>query len=90
MASVERNRKPAFEFMKTVRQAVEDLHIPHNSPVCEWVTISAGGVTCVPKAGDSYDTFLKLADTMLYDAKRLGRNRVVWMGENGAQWREKD
>ena len=82
--------KPAFEFMKTVRQAVEDLHIPHNSPVCEWVTISAGGVTCVPKAGDSYDTFLKLADTMLYDAKRLGRNRVVWMGENGAQWREKD
>ena len=79
----------AFSHLQKIRQAVEDLHIPHNSPVCEWVTISAGGVTCVPKAGDSYDTFLKLADTMLYDAKRLGRNRVVWMGENGAQWREK-
>lgn len=69
--------RSAFEFLKTIRQAVEDLHIPHNSPVCEWVTISVGGVSLVPKSGDDYGTFLKLADTMLYDAKRLGRNRVV-------------
>ena len=82
--------RAAFEFMKTVRQGVENLRIPHNSPVSPWVTISAGGVTCVPKAGDRYETFLKLADTMLYDAKRLGRNQVVWMGETGAQWRERN
>ena len=79
----------AFEFLKTVRQAVEDLHIRHNSPVCEWVTISVGGVTLLPKMGDSFDTCLKLADTMLYDAKRLGRNRVVWYSENREQWMEK-
>lgn len=78
----------AFEFMKTVRQAVEDLHIPHNSPVSEWVTLSVGGVTVVPRPGDRYETYLKLADTMLYDAKRFGRNQVVWSSETGEQWRE--
>ena len=79
----------AFEFLKTVRQAVEDLHIPHNSPVCQWVTISVGGITVQPKTGDNYETCLKLADTMLYDAKRLGRNRVVWSGGSMEQWMEK-
>ena len=79
----------AFEFLKTVRQAVEDLHIPHNSPVCQWVTISVGGASVVPKSGDSYDTYLKLADTMLYDAKRLGRNQVVWSNAGMEPWLEK-
>ena len=79
----------AFEFMKTVRQAVEDLHIQHNSPVSPWVTVSVGGVTVTPQLGDNLDTYLKLADTMLYDAKRFGRNMVVWAGRSGEQWREK-
>ena len=80
----------AFEFLKTIRQAVEDLHIPHCSPVSQWVTVSVGGVSLIPKVGDSYDTYLKLADTMLYDAKRLGRNRVVWSYEGKEQWFEKE
>lgn len=79
----------AFEFMKTVRQSVEDLHIKHNSPVCEWVTVSVGGVSMLPKQEDRYDTCLKLADAMLYDAKRLGRNRVVWSNNAKEQWIEK-
>ena len=79
----------AFEFMKSVRQAVENLHIPHNSPVSPWVTVSIGGVTVTPKVGNDFNTCLKLADTMLYDAKRFGRNQVVWSNQNQAQWREK-
>ena len=35
----------AFDHLKKVRQAVEDLHIPHNPSVSQWVTISIGGVT---------------------------------------------
>lgn len=79
----------AFEFMKTVRQSVEDLHIQHNSPVSPWVTISAGGVTLIPRPEDKMEDYLKLADNMLYEAKQLGRNRVVWSNQNGEKWREK-
>lgn len=78
----------AFAQLKRLRQAVEDLHIPHNAEVSKWVTISVGGVTILPKPGDSYDTYLKIADTMLYDAKRFGRNRVVWSTQKMEQLRE--
>ena len=50
--------------------ALEDKKIPHNSDTSPWVTVSVGGVTVRPRYGDSYDTYLKIADTMLYDAKR--------------------
>ena len=73
--------KKLFEHLQKVRQAIEDLHIPHNPTVSEWVTVSVGGVTVVPEARDTYDVYLKIADTMLYDAKKHGRNRVVWADE---------
>ena len=79
----------AFDHMKAVRQAVEDLHIPCTSGISPWVTISAGGVSVLPKSEDRYETFLKISDTMLYDAKRFGRNQVVWSNAGHEQWREK-
>ena len=75
--------------MQEVRQAIEGLQIPHDPSVGPCVTVSIGGVTLVPKQGDDYHTYLKLADTMLYDAKRLGRNRVVWSDAGKTQWMEK-
>lgn len=79
----------AFTHLKSIRTAVEELHIPHNPEVSQWVTVSIGGVTVVPKPDSSYDTWLKVADTMLYDAKRFGRNQVVWADEGMRQRREK-
>lgn len=79
----------AFELLQEVRQAIEALQIPHDPSVGPCVTVSIGGVTLVPKQGDDYHTYLKLADTMLYDAKRLGRNRVVWSDAGKTQWMEK-
>ena len=76
-------------FAQALWRAVEDLHIPHNPAVREWVTVSIGGMTYCPRGGDSYDTYLKIADTMLYDAKRYGRNKVVWANEKMEQWRER-
>ena len=81
--------KKLFEHLQKVRQAIENLHIPHNSTVSEWVTVSVGGVTVVPEARDTYDVYLKIADTMLYDAKKHGRNRVVWADEQLKQMFEK-
>ncbi len=78
-----------FEYLKKIRQEVEKLHIPHADGVSEWVTISMGGVTVVPDNGEKYADYLKIADNMLYDAKRFGRNQVVWCGDNREQWREK-
>lgn len=77
-----------FEFMKKVRKIVEELHIPHNSPVSKWVTISVGGVTVIPKQEDSFEASLKIADNMLYEAKNSGRNRVFWCNENNQQLKE--
>lgn len=72
----------AFEHLKKIRQAVENLHIPHDPDVSKWVTISIGGVTVIPQAGSSYDVYLKIADTILYDVKKRSRNRVAWADEN--------
>ncbi len=82
------NADKAFRYVKKIRQAVEDLHIIHNSPVSQWVTISVGGITAVPQRENSYEVYLKIADTMLYDAKKVGRNRVVWANEKMEQWFE--
>lgn len=79
----------AFKQMCRVRQEVEGLHIPHCPEAGPWVTISIGGITVIPRVSDSYETHLKIADTMLYDAKRHGRNRVIWSTAKGEQLCEK-
>ncbi len=78
-----------FRHLREIRQAVEDLHIPHDPSVAQWVTVSIGGVTVIPEMGNAYDFYLKVADTMLYDAKKNGRNRVVWADEKLKQLWEK-
>ena len=79
----------AFAHLRTVRQAVESLHIPHNPSIGPWVTVSIGGVTILPQTDSSYETYLKIADAMLYDAKRFGRNQVVWSDGRAKHWRER-
>ncbi len=79
------NAEQVFGYLRKIRQAVENLHIPHDPAVGKWVTISVGGVTVVPEIERSYDFYLKIADTMLYDAKKHGRNRVVWADERMKQ-----
>ena len=78
-----------FRYLKTIRQAVEDLRIAHDPSVAEWVTVSVGGVTIVPTMETPYSVYLKIADTMLYDAKKHGRNQVVWADEGMKQLWEK-
>ena len=78
-----------FEHLQNIRREVENLHIPHDPSVAQWVTVSIGGVTVMPELGTDYGFCLKVADTMLYDAKKSGRNRVVWADEKLKQLWEK-
>ena len=78
----------AFDYLKKIRRAVEALHIPHSPEVSQWVTVSIGGITLIPQRENSYEVYLKIADTMLYDAKKFGRNKVVWANEKMEQWCE--
>ncbi|MCI9162481.1 MAG: diguanylate cyclase [Lachnospiraceae bacterium] len=82
------NANRAFSYLKKIRKAVENLRIPHDPSTAEWVTVSIGGITLVPQRENSYDVYLKIADTMLYDAKKFGRNKVVWANEKMVQWYE--
>ena len=79
----------AFEHLKKIRREVENLHIPHDPATAEWVTISVGGVTIIPRMEHAYASYMKIADTMLYDAKKFGRNMTVWANEKMEQWKEK-
>jgi diguanylate cyclase (GGDEF)-like protein len=68
-----------------IRRAVEALDIPHEgAPEIGRVTVSIGGACIVPLPERSASGALQLADQNLYAAKRQGRNRVVFHGEEYA------
>lgn len=56
--------------------AVRREGVPHVLSQHEVVTVSAGVASEVPEPGMGADTLLLLADRALYQAKRLGRDRV--------------
>ena len=67
------------EVAETIRRAIEGLAIRHeDSTVGECLTISVGGITTAN--GDSLpNELIAAADQQLYEAKRLGRNRLAWL-----------
>jgi diguanylate cyclase (GGDEF) domain len=69
--------------MQSCRKAVEGLKIEHEkSLVSQYLSISIGGVTCIPTQESCPNATLKLADDMLYQAKKDGRNCLVWHDDN--------
>jgi len=59
-------------------EAVSDLDIPHaRSNIAGKVTISAGVATITPSRDDEPPALMRQADSLLYEAKRAGRNRVA-------------
>ncbi len=60
-----------------IRQRVEDMRIENSEAPGRWVTISLGVASVTPSAGESPASLIAQADKAMYQAKSLGRNRVM-------------
>ncbi|NDV23085.1 diguanylate cyclase [Desulfovibrio sp. JC022] len=62
-----------------IRVLISELGIKHeHSSVSNVLTVSLGGVTVVPSSFSKAQDLTVGADSMLYEAKRRGRNMVLW------------
>lgn len=67
----------AASVAERLRETVAGQRLPHVvSPVADHVTVSLGVACALPLADVSPDQLTHLADRLLYEAKRAGRNRV--------------
>jgi len=65
-----------------LREMVEALRIGHaHSTTGEWLTVSVGTATMIPKGEQAQSDLIRLADKRLYKAKQTGKNRVVSEGD---------
>jgi len=61
-----------------LRRAVEAMQIPQKDTGSgPWLTVSIGTATAIPVEAQPCTDLIQVADRGLYQAKRLGRNRVV-------------
>ncbi|MCS6947692.1 MAG: diguanylate cyclase [Steroidobacteraceae bacterium] len=59
-------------------RAVAEAKMPHGaSTVSDYVTVSVGVGSLIPRPGRTAEALVRLADASLYDAKNSGRGRVV-------------
>lgn len=66
-------------YIDHIRSSIEHLGIEHSaSKAANVLTISAGGVTMVPKPGDLIGQMVNRVESNLNRAKENGRNCVVW------------
>ena len=69
----------ALQVAERIRSSVENAEIPYlANPAAKSVTVSIGVTTHIPSPVDSIEDFVFKADTALYEAKNMGRNRTVY------------
>lgn len=74
----ETNADAALQLAESMRDAIEQLKIPHcASEAGSRVTMSFGVATITPGPESSIMELIQMADTALYNAKVSGRNTVV-------------
>ena len=70
----------ALGLAEKIRAGVESLDIPSAGGMTN-LTLSIGVNSLIPASNDSVDVFLSGADEALYSAKRNGRNKVCFFGD---------
>ncbi len=71
----------AMQIAECIRHGLLDLEIPHeDSAVSEFVTLSMGVTSLIPKIDSNPSVLLTAADYALYRAKELGRNQTYQIG----------
>ncbi|MGB5080786.1 MAG: diguanylate cyclase [Burkholderiales bacterium] len=75
----------AVQVAETARKAVEQLKVAHeHSTAAPHVSISAGVAAQLPGMTFTAEQLIRAADEALYQAKHLGRNRIVVLQTNPA------
>ena len=68
-----------YQVAEKLRQEIFNLEIPHSaSTISNYVTLSTGVVSTIPKPGFSSDLLVAETDRALYEAKNQGRNRSTY------------
>ncbi|WP_078427325.1 sensor domain-containing diguanylate cyclase [Alkalihalobacterium alkalinitrilicum] len=71
------NEKGAKHVSENIRESIVALQIPHaGSKISNYLTISLGTATLIPKAKANPKVLIEAADKVLYQAKQEGRNCV--------------
>lgn len=69
----------ALQVAEAIREEISKLQIPHDlSQVSHHVTLSLGVSSIVPSLDTTPESLVEIADRALYEAKALGRDRVVY------------
>jgi diguanylate cyclase (GGDEF)-like protein len=74
----ETDSKGALRVAEVVQNEIRSLKIPHEfSEVNEFITLSIGVATTMTASTTSPPVLIAVADSALYEAKSVGRNRVI-------------
>jgi|GEM_PF-1093309 len=76
-------REEAAKRLEHLRNSVEELKTEAEGHVIENITISIG-VAMFPQMGEDQEELLSKSDQALYEAKRNGRNQVIFYTEKAA------
>lgn len=71
----EANLENSCQRARQIHQRIRQLEILHNGELLDRITTSMG-VACFPNHGSTFEEVIRSADAALYQAKKLGRDRV--------------
>lgn len=73
------DRERVMQVAEEIRRSVEKMELPPVSLQDRHVTVSLGVATVLLQTADDFDRCSQLADQMLYEAKRDGRNCIKYI-----------